>query len=56
MANYNAPGQVVIAGTADAVAVAGTIAKIRRAPWASRFRGCAGRRRSRQEPSTARAE
>jgi [acyl-carrier-protein] S-malonyltransferase len=27
VANYNAPGQVVIAGTAEAVAVAGTIAK-----------------------------
>ena len=27
VANYNAPGQVVIAGTSDAVAVAGTIAK-----------------------------
>jgi len=27
VANYNAPGQVVIAGTPDAVAVAGTIAK-----------------------------
>jgi [acyl-carrier-protein] S-malonyltransferase len=27
VANYNAPGQVVIAGTTDAVAVAGTLAK-----------------------------